>query len=145
MKISKKLIGISILIIVFFGFPIIFQMFLMTISGTWYGNVQIGKYNDSTYVFEPVYNDTTYTVDHYNGNSSSCVNISSTQLKAHPAFEKLLKAEACRTPLNDGITTCEISEEEREDLSNFTYRNAPGKCLKFEGYEGVYTFYFNRP
>ena len=118
MKISKNLIGISILILIFFGFPIIFQMFLMTIYDTLYGNVEIGKYNDSTYVFDPVYNDTTYTVDHYNGNSSSCVNISSTQL-VYPAFEKLLKAEACRTPLNDGITICEISEEEREDLSEF--------------------------
>ena len=146
MKSSNILIGVAILILIFFGFPIIFQMFLMTISGSWYGNAQIGKYNDSTYVFDAVYNDTTNTVDHYEGNSSSCVNISSTQLKTHPAFEKMLTAKACRTSLNYGITTCEISEEEREDAMNFLQNNTLARCFRFEGYVGeVYSFAFNRP
>jgi hypothetical protein len=124
-------------------------MFLMTIFDTWYGNVQIGKYDDSTYAFDPVYNETTYVIDSYSGNSSTCVNVTTKELKNHPAFEKLLKAEACRTPLNEnGITTCEISQEEWEDISKFYYSvdpNAPGSCLRFENYEGVYTFFFNRP
>ncbi len=142
MKISKMLIGVAIFIIVFFVMSVAVQIY----NNFSYGNVQIGKYNDSDYVFDPVYNETNYSIDSYRGNSSTCVNITTEKLKNHPAFEKLLKAEACPGPLNEnGITTCEISQEEWEDISKFTYSIANGRCLRFEGYEGVYTFFFNRP
>lgn len=124
MKKSKMLAGIAILVIILFfvmsvAMPVYYNLF--------YGNVQVKKYA-----------------------TGICTNVNTAELKNYPALEKLIKGEGCPASLNENsYVTCRISPEEWEKAMKYTDNKStdgnPERCIKFENYDGVYTFNFRRP
>lgn len=116
---SKKFVGIGILIIIILTVKLIVIPFYIVFSA----NINVVKYDNCTNV----------------------INVTSEELKKYPAIEKVINGEGC----SESGAVCIITNDEwiktKNYIENKRVNNTQEECFKFEKHDGFYKLNFNKP